>query len=289
MIDFDAMWGSDKLALCEEWAQAEYAWLYGLADAHGSFEVTNLRVVWGRVAAIRKNLSVERLEQILEEFRDKGLLFVWGHDGKTFGHWTGSDKPGRLPSESTRGRYSRLAPPVPEKQLKTYLESIVSASRLSHGRFEVGLKLVREKHCANTNGSHDSFPPPETFDTTSEPLNPSNTPDALAEAVFPKTSEEDAAVRRLWVYYIQKFEKNEKLYSFTQLRKSKGQARLHECLAKTGDNLEKAEGLMRLAIDALAASAFHRGENDRKKRYDSWEKNLFSSQEQFERWLEQSD
>jgi hypothetical protein len=28
VIDFDAMWGSDKLASCAAWAQAEYAWLY---------------------------------------------------------------------------------------------------------------------------------------------------------------------------------------------------------------------------------------------------------------------
>ena len=67
VIDFDAMWGSDKLASCAEWAQAEYAWLYGLADASGCFEVTNLRVIWGRVAAIRRNLTIERLEQIFGE------------------------------------------------------------------------------------------------------------------------------------------------------------------------------------------------------------------------------
>src|SRR5579864_1929269 len=60
VIDFDAMWGSDKLAACAEWAQAEYAWLYGLADASGCFELTNLRVIWGRVAAIRRNLSLNR-------------------------------------------------------------------------------------------------------------------------------------------------------------------------------------------------------------------------------------
>src|SRR4029077_1650008 len=41
VLDFDAMWGSDKLAACAPWAQAEYAWLYGLADASGCFEVTN--------------------------------------------------------------------------------------------------------------------------------------------------------------------------------------------------------------------------------------------------------
>src|SRR5260370_24651766 len=61
VLDFDALWASDKLASCAEWAQSEYAWLYGLADASGSFDITNLRVIWGRVAAIRQNLSLERL------------------------------------------------------------------------------------------------------------------------------------------------------------------------------------------------------------------------------------
>jgi len=128
VIDFDAMWGSDKLAACAAWAQAEYAWLYGLADASGCFELTNLRVIWGRVAAIRKNLTIERLEQILDEFQDKGLLFVWEHEGKRYGHWTGSDVPGRLPPPSWRIRFERFAPPVPKQQLAAY------TSRFARGR-----------------------------------------------------------------------------------------------------------------------------------------------------------
>jgi hypothetical protein len=121
VIDFDAMWGSDKLAACAEWAQAEYAWLYGLADASGCFELTNLRVIWGRVAAIRGNLSIERLEQVFGEFQDKGLLFVWEHEGKRYGHWTGSDVPGRLPAPSWRLRLERFAPPVPKQLLAEYM------------------------------------------------------------------------------------------------------------------------------------------------------------------------
>jgi hypothetical protein len=128
VIDFDAMWGSDKLASCTEWAQAEYAWLYGLADASGCFELTNLRVIWGRVAAIRRNLSLERLEQIFQEFQDKGLLFVWEENGKRYGHWTGSDVPGRLPPPSWRMRLERLAPPVPKQQLAEFI------SHFSRGR-----------------------------------------------------------------------------------------------------------------------------------------------------------
>jgi hypothetical protein len=121
VLDFDAMWGSDKLASCAAWAQAEYAWLYGLADASGCFELTNLRVIWGRVAAIRGSLTLERLEQVFAEFQDKGLLFVWEHEGKRYGHWTGSDVPGRLPPPSWRMRLERFAPPVPKQQFAQYM------------------------------------------------------------------------------------------------------------------------------------------------------------------------
>jgi hypothetical protein len=120
VIDFDALWGSDKLAACAEWAQAEYAWLYGLADASGSFELTNLRVIWGRVAAIRKNLTLERLQEIFDEFIARGLLFAWEENGKRYGHWTGSDVPGRLPAPSWRARLEKLAPPVPAEALAAY-------------------------------------------------------------------------------------------------------------------------------------------------------------------------
>jgi hypothetical protein len=128
VIDFDAMWGSDKLASCAAWAQVEYAWLYGLADASGCFELTNLRVIWGRVAAIRGNLTIERLEQVFAEFQDKGLLFVWEHQGKRYAHWTGSDVPGRLPPPSWRMRLERFTPPVPKQQLAEYM------ARFARGR-----------------------------------------------------------------------------------------------------------------------------------------------------------
>src|SRR4029077_14382644 len=132
VLDFDAMWGSDKLAACAAWAQVEYAWLYGLADASGCFELTNLRVIWGRVAAIRGTLTIERLEQVFVEFQDKGLLFVWEHEGKRYAHWTGSDVQGRLPPPSWRMRLERFAPPVPKQQLAQYM------ARFARGRAALG-------------------------------------------------------------------------------------------------------------------------------------------------------
>jgi hypothetical protein len=139
VIDFDAMWGSDKLASCAAWAQAEYAWLYGLADASGCFELTNLRVIWGRVAAIRGNLTTDRLEQVFAEFQDKGLLFVWQHEGKRYAHWTGSDVPGRLPPPSWRMRLEKFAPPVPKQQLAEYM------ARFARGRAAMGCAGFREE------------------------------------------------------------------------------------------------------------------------------------------------
>ncbi len=129
VIDFDAVWASDKLANCAPWARAEYTWIYGLADGNGSFELTNPRVIFGRVYAIRDDVSIAHLCRVLEEFHGKGLLFRWEENGKKYGHWTGSDVPGRLPPPSWRARLERLAPPVPRAALANYL-SAFSSSRL---------------------------------------------------------------------------------------------------------------------------------------------------------------
>jgi hypothetical protein len=128
VLHFEALWASDKLAACATWARAEYAWCYGLADANGSFELTNLRVPFGKVGAIREDLSIKQFEQCVDEWHDKGLLFIWLQDGKRYGHWTGSDKPGRLPRQSRRTpRYGpTFAPPVPKDELKAYVTRYAS-------------------------------------------------------------------------------------------------------------------------------------------------------------------
>ena len=82
--------------------------------------------------------------------------------------------------------------------------------------------------------------------------------------------------------------KSSRILTFTAGRRDKGLARLAEALKKTKGNLEKAEGLMRLAIEALVASKWHMGENPDKKKFDAWEDHLFRSAEQFEKWLERA-
>jgi hypothetical protein len=76
VLDGDAMWGSTKLSELPETMVPEYSWFYPLADANGSFEVTNLRVIWMKVSAIRPNLTLEYVQEILRTFGEHGLLFT---------------------------------------------------------------------------------------------------------------------------------------------------------------------------------------------------------------------
>ena len=101
------MWQSDKLALCQPGAIPEYAWLYGLADANGNFELTNLRTLHSKAyAPIRPGFTVENLKTVLADFERHGLLYTWTEGAKRYGHWTGSQKPGRLPPPAQRDRYA---------------------------------------------------------------------------------------------------------------------------------------------------------------------------------------
>jgi hypothetical protein len=123
-IDYDGLWSSDKLNRCSDEAQVDYTWIYGIADAWGCFELTNLRVVLGTVAPIRKKLTIERLEQDFVEYQANGLCFVWVEGGKKYSYWTGCE--GRLPPLSTRNRYARTTPAPPKEQLECYVQSFTS-------------------------------------------------------------------------------------------------------------------------------------------------------------------
>ena len=93
-------------------------------------------------------------------------------------------------------------------------------------------------------------------------------------------------VKSVWAHYMSKLGKNPNLLSLTKTRMAKGLARFEEAKKKTAGDPEKASELMKLAVDAVAASPHHMGKNEQGVRYDSWEKNLFPSLEKFEWWLE---
>lgn len=140
MIDYDALWTSERLKRRKESLRHEYLWFYGLADANGCFEL-NIDSIRSRVSTLRPKLSSTRIDRILKEFHDHGLLFTWISNGKAFGFWTNSDRPGRLPKKSERHRYKRFAPDVPIEGLAEYESrySRDSLARLSRTGVGVGV------------------------------------------------------------------------------------------------------------------------------------------------------
>jgi len=117
------MYGSDKLHRCPLWIRKEYPWLYPLADCNGSFEL-NLRVIAGKLRPNRPDLTEKKLEQVFQTFNQEGLAFVWGVGARQYLHWTASERIGRLPPPSHRSKkYEKtLAPPVPPKPYREYLQ-----------------------------------------------------------------------------------------------------------------------------------------------------------------------
>ncbi|KKL94165.1 hypothetical protein LCGC14_1867430 [marine sediment metagenome] len=130
VFDGEGAWGSDKLAKVEPVIyRLYYSWLHSLADCYGSFEITNIRHVSGKVNANIPRLTAQELEKVFQEFYKRGLAFIWKQLGRRYLHWTGSMKKGRWPRESRRTKkYEKVLAPVikhnPEvlKQYREYLQ-----------------------------------------------------------------------------------------------------------------------------------------------------------------------
>jgi hypothetical protein len=96
----------------------------------------------------------------------------------------------------------------------------------------------------------------------------------------------DAIVSAVFVYYLERAERNPKTYALTPARMRVGKARLKECLKKAGGDLDRATELMKMAVDALAASDWHMGRDPKTggKRYCDWKQHLFKNYEKMEEW-----
>jgi hypothetical protein len=98
-------------------------------------------------------------------------------------------------------------------------------------------------------------------------------------------ADENAILDRVWDYYIATTGKDPVINTFTSRRRKLGKTRLHECLAKTKNNYDKAEQLIKLAIDGIALSDWHMGRDPKTngQGYCDWELNIFKSYETMER------
>lgn len=123
MLDGDRLWRSDKLRQAQpESFRAEYANIYPLALANGSFECAPERVWYEVYAYNRPSISTENVRAILEEFERVKLLFRW-HDAsnKQWGYWVGCEKTLPTPAQITQSRY-KAGEPVPTKGLSDFLQ-----------------------------------------------------------------------------------------------------------------------------------------------------------------------
>jgi hypothetical protein len=209
--------------------------------------------------------------------------------------------------------YARLVGSTPEKTAEVLAEleagGVCDTSRSDNGlvtlrnrrmarydkeREQNRLRQERWRVTQQDNGKitqpKEKVTPPSSSSSSIHKNNPTPMLELKASLSGPNSKQEaDAAIERVWQHYIQKLGKNPRLLEFTRLRREKGLARLREAYRKTGADLVKAEGLLCLAINAMAASEFHNGSNDRSKAFDSWEKNLFPSQEKMEWWIERAN
>ena len=112
MIDGDALWRSDKLTQVQPPSyRAEYANMIPLALADGYFEC-NPRRVWADVYSYnRPDITVQIVEDILDEFERVGLISRKSDEkAKVWGFWVGIEK--RLPCDSQRDRYKQGKPNI---------------------------------------------------------------------------------------------------------------------------------------------------------------------------------
>src|SRR5271157_1653264 len=119
VVDYPRLYDSAKLAaLPSDDLRAEYVWLLGMAGPNGSFEWSERRL-WAAAYAPVRDKTAADLGRYLQAFLDAGLLVKWDQDGKTWGYFTGSEKPGRLPRDSWKKKYSqsRQLEPIPQQSL----------------------------------------------------------------------------------------------------------------------------------------------------------------------------
>jgi hypothetical protein len=156
VIEYEAVWQSDKLADLPAFAQPEYVWCYGLADSNGVLELSNLRAVHHRVYAIRPTFPFSQFKRLIQLFEDVGLLFIWEVNTKRFGYWTAAERRGRLPSLSTRGRYSPLGILPPADKLKAFYKKFGIREVGTDSSVATESRVNRESLANDSRTTHDT-------------------------------------------------------------------------------------------------------------------------------------
>lgn len=94
---------------------------------------------------------------------------------------------------------------------------------------------------------------------------------------------------RVFSYYLEKIGKSSKLCTYTAKKEKMFNCRFRDILKRNGNDYVRAEQVMMVVIDALAASDFHnaRGKSKGQAKYNDWDV-IFRSTDQFEKWMERT-
>jgi hypothetical protein len=105
----EAVWMSEKIDSLQpqEW-RPEYAWLYPIALADGTFEAAP-KLVWGAAYAFsRPDWNPAKVAKLLDELERVGLLTRQADEsGKVWGRWVGADKHLPTPERAKKLRLKR--------------------------------------------------------------------------------------------------------------------------------------------------------------------------------------
>ena len=122
ILDGERIWNSRMIALLQPEHRPEYPWIYPLALANGVFDCSATHV-WFNCYRNRPQVSLEKVQQIIDDFVNVGLLFRWREpDGSEWGYWTGAHTQyGILPAKSrlNDGHYA-LGPEPPAGEFQRY-------------------------------------------------------------------------------------------------------------------------------------------------------------------------
>ena len=135
VVDYPGIYDSATLAaLPNDEYRAEYVWLLGIAGPNGSFEWCERRL-WAAAYAPVRDKTVEDLSRYLQAFLDAGLLLKWVQDGKMWGYFVGSEKPGRLPRESWKKRFAKNRKPEPAPPQSLLDTAVATRARYCRAKY----------------------------------------------------------------------------------------------------------------------------------------------------------
>jgi len=209
---------------------------------------------WPSVGAIAKKvrLSTRQVHRILKQFEDEDVIAIERGGGRSVSNRYRLNMQNILATPNSVERSTETVTPVSvkPKTVTFAIETVTWASQNS----DICDSAIRK------NRQEPSIEP------------------SGASALFPEVSSNsketdlENALKDVFQYYVVQTERDPARYELNAKRRKKGLARLRDCMEKAKEpKLENAAAMMKVAVDRLARSPLHNGENKQGRCYLEWE------------------